>query len=442
MLDSPRQRAVSIWQAGLRAVLSDHLVQQHVRVADRRLHIADRDWPLADIDRIVVVGFGKAGGGMAEGFENALGAELLQQKNVSGWVNVPADCVRPLKAIHLHPGRPAAVNEPTAEGVWGTEKILQLVGSLTSRDLCVCLISGGGSALAPAPAGISLEDKQALTRSLSAAGANIQELNTVRKQLSRIKGGGLARACRAGRLVSLIISDVLGDPLDIIASGPTTPDSAGPQDAAEVLRKFDLLDAPAGQRAAAYWRETKEAPPAAACEVSQTIIGNNATAVAAAEREAVRLGYATVSSSASGPEGLAEPIGRDLAEWVSQAVGRGERRCRISGGEPVVKLAPEEIRGKGGRNQQLVLAALDHRADWRGAALLSGGLDGEDGPTDAAGAILDEEVEKNAARFGLSPSDFLRRNDAYAFFQQTDGLLQTGPTDTNVCDLRVAVSGS
>ena len=157
---------------------------------------------------------------------------------------MPADCVRPLQRIHLHAARPAGVNEPTPEGVAGSMEILRLVESLGPDDLCLCLISGGGSALMPAPVeGVTLADKLALTRHLSAAGANIEQLNTVRKQLSRIKGGGLLRACRAGRLVSLIISDVLGDPLDVIASGPTVPDTSTPQAALEVLERFGAREA-------------------------------------------------------------------------------------------------------------------------------------------------------------------------------------------------------
>ena len=181
---------------------------------------------------------------MADAVEKTLGPRLMAEKQLTGWVNVPADCVRPLQRIHLHAARPAGVNEPTPEGVAGAEQILRLVESLGPDDLCLCLISGGGSALMPAPVeGISLADKLAVTRHLSAAGANIEQLNTVRKQLSRLKGGGLLRACRAGRLVSLIISDVLGDPLDIIASGPTVPDSSTPQEALDVLDRFGAREA-------------------------------------------------------------------------------------------------------------------------------------------------------------------------------------------------------
>ena len=237
-----REDALAIWRAGLAAVDSERLVRDHVVIAGKLVVIEDLPLSLDDYDRIVVVGAGKAGAGMAAGLERILAEWFLAAKatrTVSGVVNVPADCVRPLRWITLHAARPPGMNEPTEAGVTGTNKILQLVASLTPRDLCFCLLSGGGSALLPAPLpGISLADKQAVTKHLSAAGANIRELNTVRKQLSRIKGGGLARACHAGRIITLIISDVLGDPLDVIASGPTVDDSATPEDAPVRVRKF------------------------------------------------------------------------------------------------------------------------------------------------------------------------------------------------------------
>ena len=233
-----RRDALDIWQAGVDAVRGDRLVRDNVRVEGKCLQIADETIDLELVRRIVVVGAGKAGAGMAAGLEEALGAELLTGKQVTGWVNVPADCLRELSHIHLHAARPAGVNEPTAAGVDGTRQILKLAASLSRDDLCICLISGGGSALMPAPApGIELSDKQAVTTCLSAAGANIEQLNIVRKQLSAVKGGGLARACGAARLVSLVISDVLGDPLELIASGPTAHDTSTPQAALDVLQQ-------------------------------------------------------------------------------------------------------------------------------------------------------------------------------------------------------------
>ncbi|MEX0866412.1 MAG: glycerate-2-kinase family protein, partial [Pirellulales bacterium] len=217
-----RQDALAIWQAGLDAVRSERLIAENVSLEKNLLKIGDDSFDLDSVGRIAVVGGGKAGAGMAAAVEAVLGEALLKRHDVTGWVNVPDDCVRPLARIKLHGGRPAGVNEPTAAGAAGAAEILRIVESLAPRDLCLCLLSGGGSALLPAPCkGVTLEDKIALVRYLSGAGANIEELNTVRKQLSAIKGGRLARRCRAGRLISLIISDVIGDPLDMIASGPT-----------------------------------------------------------------------------------------------------------------------------------------------------------------------------------------------------------------------------
>ena len=237
-----RADAIRIWQAGLEAVRSERLIREHVNIDHGTLMIGGE--PQVQIDlkkvrRIAVVGAGKAGAGMAAALEEILGPALMAEKQVTGWVNVPADCVRKLDRIHLHAARRPKENEPTAEGVKGAQEILHTVASLGSDDLCIALISGGGTVLLPAPIdGISLTDLVAITRVLSAAGADIRQLNTVRKQLSNVVGGGLARACRAGRLVTLIISDVLGDPLDMVGSGPTVPDSSTPQQALEILEQF------------------------------------------------------------------------------------------------------------------------------------------------------------------------------------------------------------
>jgi len=438
-----RRDALRIWEAGLEAVRSERLVHDALQVEDGKLCVAGERLALASIDRILVVGAGKAGAGMTVAAEEALGVDLLAAKRVQGWVNVPADCLRPTQCIHLHPARPAGVNEPTPEAAAGAAEILRLVGELGPRDLCLCLISGGGSALMPAPVeGITLADKLAVTRHLSGAGANIEQLNTVRKQLSRIKGGGLARACRAGRLVSLVISDVLGDPLDVIASGPTVADSSTPQAALAVLEQFAAREAGISERVFDYLRAQQAAPTAPwTCQVVNRVIGNNATAVEAAGREAERLGYRPSTSSATRSEGPVEPIGRQLADAAAALRDGGGPNCLISGGEPVVTLVEASRRGLGGRNQQLVLAAALRLWDdgAQGIALVSGGTDGEDGPTNAAGAVLDASLLAQAHHQQLAPADYLARNDAYHFFQPLGGLILTGPTHTNVCDLRVAV---
>ncbi|HTQ39807.1 MAG TPA: DUF4147 domain-containing protein [Pirellulales bacterium] len=444
-----RDDALRIWQAGLDAVRSEKLMRERVRLDGRILLPGRID--LDRVRRIAVVGAGKAGAGMAAALEEILGPKLMEEKELVGWVNVPADCVKQLNHIHLHAARPAGVNEPTAEGVAGAEEILRIVSALGPDDLCIALISGGGSALLPAPVkGISLADKLAVTRFLSAAGANIAELNTVRKQLSRIKGGGLARACRAGRLIALIISDIPGDPLDLIASGPTVPDTSTPQEALAILEKFGAREAgvPAGvwdvlNRKADGDRDVE----IQTSEVKNFVIGNNARAVEGGGREAERLGYTPTCTSARKPEGAVEPIGRQLADMAVHMLGTTGTNCLISGGEGTVKLVPEAERGLGGRNQQAVLAALVRLEEMKqmgaigsgGIAILSGGTDGEDGPTDAAGALVDWQIIEAANRRGLNAADFLRRNDAYRFFEPLDALIKTGPTQTNVCDVRVVL---
>jgi hydroxypyruvate reductase len=449
-----RQHALQIWHAAVAAVRSDELVRQAMHVDGGRLVIDDEPIDLTTVRRIAVVGAGKAGAGMAAAVEETLDRE---GKEVVGWVNVPADCVRTLRHVTLHPARPAGLNEPTPAGVAGSQRILEIVQSLDAHDLCLCLLSGGGSALLPAPApGITLEDKQLLTRFLSAAGANIRQLNVVRKQLSRIKGGGLLRACRAGRLITLVISDVLGDPLDTIASGPTVEDASTPAEALEVLEKFGAAAAGVAPAAIAYLEQQaarvgeslrrsasrlEETRPGEAVRARVIVIGNNATAVAAAGDEAERLGYSFVLDAATSLEGEAEAVGRRLAEMAQKMRERPGPNCLITGGEPVVRLVEAARRGLGGRNQQLVLAALEQLAPagLRGIALLSGGTDGEDGPTDAAGAFIDEEVLAAARARGLNIADHLARNDAYHFFAPLAALIHTGPTHTNVCDIRVVV---
>jgi len=345
------------------------------------------------------------------------------------------------------------VNEPTVEGVAGTHEILKLVSAAGQRDLCIALISGGGSALLPAPVdGITLADKLEVTRFLSAAGADITELNTVRKHLSSMKGGGLLRACRAGELVTLVLSDVLGDPLDLIASGPTVPDTSSAHDALSVLSKYD----PAKSLDDRIYKTLSRQQTNSTTHQSELgkyttiVIGNNAVAVDEAGIQAERLGYNHAMQSANQPEGSAEQVGRSLAEMTVKMLRADPQRhrtdCLITGGEPTVTLAPANQRGLGGRNQHLVLAAYQHLRsadladpEWDRFALLSGGTDGEDGPTDAAGAVLDGNVHRRALESDLDVADYLRRNDAYAFFNACGGLLKTGPTGTNVCDLRVVV---
>jgi len=393
-----------------------------------------------------VVGAGKGGAGMAAGVERSLFGTAPVER-LTGWVNVPADCVRPLPHIHLHAARPAGVNEPTAEGVAGSLEILRLVREATRDDVILVLVSGGGSALLPAPVpGVTLADKQAVTRFLMSAGATINELNCVRKHLSRIKGGNLARAAGNARLFALIISDVVGDPLDVIASGPTVADRSTTADALAVLKKFapNRNEIPESIWTVLEPKASKpQELPVSGAGVN-VVIGNNATALSAAAAKAAELGY-EVRSLGSENRGIAADVGRQLAE-LSRSIRDSHASthrpiCILSGGEPVVRLIPTHQPRKGGRNQELVLSAV--ASLWHdgmtGLAILSGGTDGEDGPTDAAGAIADADLLRAAKALGLRPEPFLAINNSYEFLDRLGGLLKTGPTNTNVMDLRVAI---
>jgi hydroxypyruvate reductase/glycerate 2-kinase len=399
---------------------------------------------LRQAKRIVVVGAGKAGAAMAAGFEQAL-PDCLDR--VEGIVNVPQGSERPLHKVKLHAARPAGSNQPTADGVAGAARMLELVSRAGPDDLAVCLISGGGSALLPLPVeDVSLEEKQVTTRLLHACGASINEMNAVRKHLSRIKGGRLAQAFQGRKLVSLIISDVVGDPLDVIASGPTAPDPTRFVDALDVLKRFDLLaKVPAAvvrhlETGAAG--KTPETPKSLPDHVSNVIIGSNSISLTAARKVAESFGFRVLNLGAMvegetrevaiACAGIVRSILRDSTPLAAPA-------CLLFGGETTVTLGSNP--GKGGRNQEFVLAMI-HKLGARelnNVVVLSGGTDGEDGPTDAAGAIGGASTLMKAAQLGLNPGHFLESHDAYSYFQQTGDLVITGLTGTNVMDIRLVL---
>jgi glycerate 2-kinase len=447
--ESLRENARAIWQAGVDAVSPDRLIRKALRVRGSTLRVGSLAIPISEIDSIAVVGAGKAGAAMSRAVERALGARIAREKRLHGCVNVPDRSVIRLQHIEVHGARSAPDNKPTQAGVEGAGRMRSILQSLGPRDLGICLISGGGSALLPAPVdGVTLDEKQAITGLLHASGAPIGPMNAVRKHLSQLKGGGIVRCFRGRWLASLIISDVVGDPLDVISSGPTAADPSTFGDAINVLKQYRLWDrAPEsirrhlelgvnGQR-----EETLKRLPRF---VSNTIIGNNDTALAAASRAARRLGYRVLNLS-SFLEGDSNQLGITLA-----GIARGVRdrnqpssppMCILSGGETTVALGPGS--GKGGRNQELVLAAMWQleSAGLDRIVILSGGTDGEDGPTDAAGALADERILRKAQTRGLDLAQFLDRHDSYHFFEAAGGLIKTGLTDTNVMDLRVILVG-
>jgi len=447
---SLRSHALTIWQAALDAVRPERLVQ--AALTNPTLGLISE---VIKSDRIIVVGAGKAGTTMASAVEGGL-ADYLGR--MDGWVNVPAETVRPLKRIHLHAARAAGTNQPTAEGVVGAERILGLVKNARPHDLLLCLLSGGGSALLPAPAeGVTLEDKQQTTLALHACGASIDEMNAVRKHLSRIKGGQLGHAFAGRAVYSLIISDVVGDRLDVIASGPTAPDPTTFRNAFGVLDKYHLLPKEGEQKDRADpsrfapWNVVRHLEQGTAGSVAETpkvlpdtvhnlVIGNNNMALSAAAGVARHLGYQLLSL---GPaiEGETCQVAAMQARLVRSIREESNPEhapvCILSGGETTVTLGGQH--GLGGRNQEFVLALINalEKKHLSNVVVLSGGTDGEDGPTDAAGAIADQKTLEKAETLGLAPAVFLNRHDAYHFFEATGGLLKTGLTQTNVMDVRI-----
>ena len=435
-----REQAEAIWMAGVDAVRPEVLLPQTLN--DLSLREAIEKAP-----RIIVVGAGKAGSAMVVALEKVLGPHLAKAEGI---VNVPADTLRPTLKIQLNAARPAASNYPTAEGVAGSERMLELVHHAGPDDVAICLISGGGSALLPAPVpSITLADKQATTRLLHACGAAIHEMNAVRKHLSLIKGGRLAQAFNGSALYSLIISDVVGDPLDVIASGPTIADSSRFGDVWSILERYDLLErVPPAVRKYILEGVAGRIPETLKTNfphVHHLMLGNNRTALEAAKRKAREFGY-NVLDLGSCVEGETGPVAIAVA-GIIQSI-RTDRQplpspaCLLFGGETVVTLG--EGSGKGGRNQEFVLAAavkLGERG-MKNVVVLSGGTDGEDGPTDAAGAVIDETFFETVRRHGLSTSRALEKHDAYPLLDACGALLKTGPTQTNVMDLRVILMGT
>ncbi|HEY3277652.1 MAG TPA: glycerate kinase [Syntrophorhabdaceae bacterium] len=340
---------------------------------------------------------------------------------------------------------------PDLKGYEATKEAVHIVGEGDSPALIACLISGGGSALLVAPYGeITLAEKQKATSLLLRGGADITEVNTVRKHISLVKGGRLAGLASPSRVISLILSDVIGDRLDVIASGPTAPDNTTYSDALAVIAKYGLgSEMPPGvldvlKRGAGHaLPETPKGGDPIFAKVENIIIGNNKMAAAAAKRKAESLGLATTVISTE-VRGEAKLLGRTLAERAKKSLeAMRQTRCRarkgiclISGGEPTVTVTGN---GQGGRNTELALAFAREIEGVKGITFLSAATDGTDGPTDAAGAMVDGNTTSIARRTGTDPLEHLNNNDSYNFFRKAGGLFMTGPTGTNVMDLHMAI---
>lgn len=330
---------------------------------------------------------------------------------------------------------------PDARSLRAGERVLDFVSSLHEDDTLVCLISGGGSALVTVPyEGIALEDIQSLTSSLLSCGARIDEINTIRRHLDRIKGGGLARATKA-RVISLILSDVIGNPLEAIASGPTAPDPTTKEDAIKILKKYNIENQ-VSDSIVDFLESGSLLPDVQqqAVGLQNLIIGDNRLAAQAALEQAQREGfYSEILTNEL--QGEARNIGVILAKRLRDEIKKRTRPfCLIAGGETTVTLRRGSGQalhgnGKGGRNQELALAAMNELAGLKDVMLIALATDGDDGPTDAAGAVVTGESAQRAEALGLSAAGCLSRNDAYPFFDALGDLIKTGPSGTNVNDL-------
>jgi hydroxypyruvate reductase len=436
-----REDALEIFLAGIRAVEPGSAVIANLALEGDTVLAGHQRIPLAPGGRIFVVGAGKAGAPMAGAVE-----EILGDRVYGGLVVVKYGHLSPVSRVTVVE---AAHPVPDEAGLKASFDLVELLEDTRDEDLVICLLSGGGSALLPAPAPpVTLSDKQAVTSLLLQSGAEIGEINCIRKHLSFLKGGCLARLAHPAKIVTLILSDVVGDPLDVIASGPTVGDPTTFTDALDILERYDLTGKVPGtvlsylqQGAEGRHPDTPKPDDPAIAGTTNLLIGTNAIAVQAAEERATELGYNTtvLSTTITGETRDAASTHAAIArEIFSHGKPVPQPGCILSGGETTVTIKGS---GKGGRNQEFALAAalgIDGQPE---TVILSGGTDGTDGPTDAAGAIVDGMTVKRAKASGLDPMAFLEDNDSYHLFEQLEDLVITGPTLTNVMDLRVILVG-
>jgi glycerate 2-kinase len=422
--------ATELQQAALAAVEPAAAVRRHVCREGDVLVVADRRYDLGDYARVFVVGGGKAAVPMVAAI-----AEILTERLTEGVVVTKYEhaCGRSIPGVQvIEAGHPV----PDENSVRGAQAVADLAKRATERDLVICLISGGGSALLTLPVpGLTLADLQSLTDALLRCGATINEVNTVRKHCSGIKGGNLARLAAPARVVSLVLSDVVGDPLDVIASGPTVPDTTTVADAREVLARY-------GISTALPLQETPKPGDAIFDKVQNVIVGSNRLAALAAVDKARELGLDALLLSTY-VEGEAREAGRVAAALAKGVRAHGDPlsppACLVWGGETTVTVRGD---GLGGRNQELALAAALALDGWPGVLVMALATDGTDGPTDAAGAIVTGETLARARERGLDARAALEANDSYHFFDALGDLIRTGPTGTNVNDLLFVLVGS
>jgi len=436
------KNTVEIFRAGLQAVAPGPAIRRFCQLDGDMLTVDNREYDLREFKKIFVLGAGKAGASMANVIEEILGDRIF-----AGIITVKYDHLEKLQKVKIQEaGHPV----PDQNGLNGTKSVYQLASLADQKTLVICLISGGGSALMVLPADdITLENKQETTRILLASGATIHEINTVRKHLSAIKGGGLARAVYPATLITFILSDVIGDNLDSIASGPCVPDPGSFADCKAIFARYSIEDqipAPVLCRinagAAGTIAETPKAGEPFFSKTQNVIVGNNFKALVKAKEKADQLGYNSLLLS-SMIEGETRDVAANHIAIAREIQLHGyplpQPACLLSGGETTVRIKGT---GKGGRNQEFVLAAALKLTGMKNITVLSGGTDGTDGPTDAAGAFADETTLQRAREINADPQVYLDNNDSYHFFDRLGDLFKTGPTNTNVMDLRIILIGS
>ena len=444
---NPLKDLENIYRDAVREVDPAGLIQSRVKKDGRTLLIHGQDTKISEdlscYKQVIVLGIGKASARMASAMESILEGELSK-----GFVITKYGHGRKLRKIQvMEAGHPV----PDENSLEGARILSQMAGAADVHTLIINLISGGGSSLLSLPAdGISLEDKRQTTRVLLASGADIDEMNCIRKHISKVKGGGLAKIASPARLINLILSDVIGDRIDTIASGITAPDHTTFQDALSIVRKYALEDKlPQAVRdhlvqgAQGNIPETPKAGNPVFSNTVNIILGNNTLAVSAARKTAERLGYDAriLSTTLAGEASEAGSYFAQLAKVIdSGKSGIAKPAAIIAGGETTVTIRGK---GKGGRNQELALAyAIELHRIYPGSSnifFLSAGTDGSDGPTDAAGAFVTPALMEKMKAISAQAAACLTENDSYHFFRDTGDLFKTGPTYTNVCDIQILV---
>jgi glycerate 2-kinase len=428
-----RQIAIDIFLNAVESVKPDNLMSRFVSVNEDSLQIENQMINFSSTRNIFVVGAGKASAMMAQALE-----KILDNRITAGHIVTKYEHSIPLKYIGItEAGHPV----PDENGLKGTGEVLKIVKNAGADDLVLCLISGGGSALLPdVPEGCSLEDVRVLNSLLLRCGANIKQMNCIRKHLSKVKGGMLAKAAHPAKVISLILSDVIGDPLDVIASGPTAPDPSTFDEAMSIIEEFGIINEIPDKILRILQegkdkkrQETLKEDDEILLRTANLIIGSNKLALRIALEKAELSGYDTriITNTLEGDV-------NDVAEYLMALIKRektehrNRKICLLLAGEPTVKVTGK---GLGGRNQHLALIMAKMLKDFGDFTFLSGGTDGSDGPTDAAGAVVDDITLRNADMLGLDANHFIDNNDSYNFFRQEGGLIITGPTQTNVMDL-------